>query len=155
MGKNSDLVWYASYGSNIFRQRFDCYIKGGRIAGNNRIYTGARDTTPPLSAQNINIPYQLYFAKTSVKWNGGGVGFIRHERDGKNYTLGKMYLITRQQFNDVVRQESNLRQNIEIDFESLQRQGQQNVINNVWYGRMPTWGIEIATLFLALLIALT
>jgi hypothetical protein len=26
-------VWYASFGSNILLERFQCYLEGGRVAG--------------------------------------------------------------------------------------------------------------------------
>jgi hypothetical protein len=30
------LVWYAGYGSNLLRRRFDCYIKGGKPEGSGK-----------------------------------------------------------------------------------------------------------------------
>src|SRR5271167_1182234 len=39
------LVWYASYGSNLSGERFNCYLCGGRVAGMSRDCIGARDGT--------------------------------------------------------------------------------------------------------------
>ena len=41
-----ELVWYASYGSNLNRARFMAYIEGGTVAGNDVVY-GCTDTTAP------------------------------------------------------------------------------------------------------------
>jgi len=37
------LVWYAVYGSNLLRKRFDCYIQGGKPKGAAKDYPGCRD----------------------------------------------------------------------------------------------------------------
>lgn len=136
------LLWYASYGSNILYERFRCYVEGGQITGNSRVYEGCRNTQPPRDARNIRIPHQLYFAKQSQSWNGGGVCFVRHQRDRTAETLGRMYLITREQFEDVVRQESNTLENFTIDYSDLNEKGFSDLIPNVWYGRMIYLGEE-------------
>ncbi|MBL0236650.1 MAG: hypothetical protein IPQ02_08595 [Saprospiraceae bacterium] len=37
-----DYIWYASYGSNLLEERFQCYIKGGMPKGSTKTYLGCR-----------------------------------------------------------------------------------------------------------------
>ncbi len=101
---DDNLVWYAGYGSNLSRARFDCYIHGGTPMGSTRRCSGCRDKTPPRADQEIKLPYQLYFAGRSKTWRGA-VAFIRPTTSNAT-TYARMYLITYGQFNDVVRQEN-------------------------------------------------
>lgn len=98
------LVWYATYGSNLLRGRFDCYIQGGQPAGSANAYTGCRDRASPRDARKVVLPYSLYFAERSEAW-GGAIAFIRRTISDTR-TYGRMYLMTYGQFNDVVRQEN-------------------------------------------------
>lgn len=136
------LVWYASYGSNCFRERFHCYIRGGRYKDNITEHTGCRDNTLPFEEKNIIINHKLYFAKKSKSWDSGGVCFIGLDKDEKERTFGKMYLITQEQFADVVKQETRSAEDIEIDFDSAIKAGQTEVVNNSWYGNVLHLGTE-------------
>jgi hypothetical protein len=98
------LVWYAGYGSNLLRKRFDCYIKGGNPQGSQKNYPGCRDKSDPRGDQQVQLPYVLYFGAHSESWNAA-VAFIRSAASEAN-TYARMYLITYGQFNDVVRQEN-------------------------------------------------
>ena len=98
------LVWYAGYGSNLLRERFDCYIKGGRPNGSTKDYPGCRDKSAPRGDQPITLQNALYFADRSATWNGA-VAFIRPSVSAPT-TYARMYLITYGQFNDAVRQEN-------------------------------------------------
>jgi len=98
------LVWYAVYGSNLLRRRFDCYIQGGNPDGATREYPGCRDKTAPRDARRLVLAHSLYFAERSESW-GGAIAFVRRTVSGAR-TYGRMYLITYGQFNDVVRQEN-------------------------------------------------
>ena len=98
------LVWYAVYGSNLLRSRFDCYIQGGKPKGATKESVGCRDKTPPRDARRFILAHGLYFAEHSESW-GGAIAFIRRTASGA-HTYGRMYLITYGQFNDVVRQEN-------------------------------------------------
>ena len=51
----------------------------------------------------VNIPYKLYFAKSSSRWNNGGVAFI--DETTQSNTIGRAYLITKEQLIDVQTQE--------------------------------------------------
>ena len=98
------LVWYAGYGSNLLRSRFDCYIKGGRPEGSTNIYPGCRDKTDPRANRPITLRHEFFFADHSAAWNGA-VGFIRPIASNAT-THARMYLVSYDQFNDVVRQEN-------------------------------------------------
>lgn len=129
------LVWYASYGSNLlYKDGFLCYIEGGVRRGSSQREKGCKDTTSPKKNKPIDIPYPLYFAESSSKWNNGGVAFVGLSKSGNDPTVGRMYLITEEQFIDVVKQE-NGNQNISIDFEEVKRNGSR-VFNKSWYGNI-------------------
>lgn len=134
-------VWYASYGSNLSRKRFMCYIEGGTPEGSSRKEDGCRDNTPPEKDKPIKIPFPLYFKCISNKWNGGGVAFIGLEIEPKNRTLGRMYLITRQQFIDIVKQENNMKELPDINFEKGHKEGSQKLFNKP-YGEIICLGEE-------------
>ena len=95
-------VWYAAYGSNLSRARFDCYLRGGCPAGASHVYPGCRDDTPPADEVADEVDTTLAFGGTSVTW-GGGVAFVR---DGGGRARARLYLLTLDQFADVVAQEN-------------------------------------------------
>ena len=100
---NPDLVWYVSYGSNLNYDRFSHYISGGRYGSSRRSLPGCSDTTPPRDSRALTLPYQLYFGGLSRSWNGA-VAFINPESPGN--TLARAYLITVEQFWQIVIQET-------------------------------------------------
>lgn len=134
-------VWYASYGSNSLVDRFYCYIRGGQFQGNSTQYEGCKDKSLPLDEGSIIIPYALYFAKNSQSWNGG-VGFIEIDRNENEKTFGRMYLITKEQFADVVRQETKRTESISIDFDKAKSDGRLEILENSWYGNLLYLGAE-------------
>lgn len=95
-------VWYVSYGSNISRRRFACYIRGGRPPGSAVTHPGARDRTMPVADVAVTLPGRLYFAGESPTW-GGGVAFYDHDTSGG--TPARAYRITVGQFVDLANQE--------------------------------------------------
>lgn len=96
-------VWYVAYGSNLLVKRFLLYITGGKNVELNIEQIGCLDKTMPLQEKPWEIPYQLYFSQVAQKWGGGGVAFLDDTVKGE--TLGKAYLITRDQFEAVKKQE--------------------------------------------------
>jgi len=142
MENNSKHVWYASYGSNLLERRFLCYIQGGKPSGSNKHYLGCTDRSAPLGSEEIFICSELYFAKRSVSWNNGGVCFIKTEFSQTAQTLGRMYLITKDQFVGVVRQEIGMEQDLDIDFERAISNGHEIFRPNSWYGRMVCLGLH-------------
>lgn len=127
-----DYVWYASYGSNLNRDRFLCYIKGGKPAGSEKVEVGCRDQSPPVNEATYIMHYPLYFAKESDRWQQKGVAFIGLDKDEKHYTYSTKYLITVEQFMDVVKQENN-GLNLEIDLEDVMVNGFET-FRDSWYG---------------------
>ena len=136
----TDLVWYASYGSNLYRKRFMCYIEGGQPDGASRPNPGCRDKTPPKDDKPRKIPYALYFAKQSSRWDNKGVAFIGLKKEETNMTLGRMYLITKQQFIDVVSQENNGAK-ISVDLQKAKEKGSM-VFHESLYGNIVYLGDE-------------
>jgi len=114
-------VWYASYGSNILYERFMCYINGTKPPGSAKAEVGCTDQTPPWASRKVSLPYPLYFSKERSKWGVGGVAFIDNH-ESADRTIGRMYLITEQQFTEVVAQENNM-PSIEIDLNQIKRTG--------------------------------
>ena len=102
-----DYVWYVSYGSNMLRERFLCYIEGGSYEGSS-YRQPCSDTSAPVAVRAIEIPYDMYFGNHSGSWQDCGVSFLDTSRKGR--ALGVAYLITREQFNHVACEENGGRQ---------------------------------------------
>lgn len=136
MTEKINQIWYASYGSNLLAERFYCYIRGGCPTGSNKTYLGCRDKTLPVDDEEVYINSELYFAKTSSTWNNGGVGFIKVDFDPKVATLGRMYLITKEQFIDVVKQETANADELIIDFNTAIKEGTLIIKKGSWYGNI-------------------
>jgi hypothetical protein len=49
------------------------------------------------------LPYEIYFGKESKSWGGGGVAFLDAEKP--SVVLGRMYLVSEEQFEDIRTQE--------------------------------------------------
>ncbi len=136
MQNTQDKIWYASYGSNILEDRFLCYIKGGKPNGSSKEYTGCRDKTPPTENEDFYICSELYFAKNSVNWENGGVGFIRTIFKPQASTFGRIYLITKEQFIDVAKQETSTEGELEMDFNKAIKEGSYIFKQRSWYGNL-------------------
>ncbi len=92
----------------------------------------------------ITIDHELYFSKASSIWEHGGVGFIKAYKNDETKTLGRMYLITVEQFEQVVRQENAKEpddETIQIDFEKTISKGESNIPGN-WYSRILFLGLQ-------------
>ena len=117
------LVWYASYGSNLRSTRFDVYIDPNAPLppGLSAEHHGCRDTRRPRESKPVTFDnFELYFAdenRTVRAWDGAAA-FIR-KRAG-SHVLGRMYLISYQQFNDVVLQENSKGEKLEDKLPSLE-----------------------------------
>lgn len=98
------LVWYAAYGSNCAPDRFRAYLEGGTAPGARVGHTGARDPRPPRATGPVVFDRQVVFAGESRRW-GGGFAFLSH-RSVRAGALGRRYLITHEQFDDVLAQEN-------------------------------------------------
>ena len=95
----STHVWYVCYGSNLLRERFMAYVKGGRCRHNGRTYPGCTDATPPVDERVVTLPYELYFGNESSSWGNSGAAFLDASAPGT--TQGRAYLITRDQYQQI------------------------------------------------------
>lgn len=125
-------VWYASYGSNLSRDRFLCYIKGGKPEGSEKVEIGCRNKSVPVKEAPYLMNYPLYFAKESRRWQKQGVAFIGLKNDRKYQTYSRKYLITVEQFMDVVKQENNGAE-LNIDLNEVIKNGYKT-LRDSWYG---------------------
>ena len=102
--RKQDYVWYVSYGSNMLRERFLHYIKGGAFEHGGAPHKACADQTWPLAVRPSDIPYDMYYGNESGSWEGGGVSFLDITKPGS--AKGVAYLITREQFKHVAREEN-------------------------------------------------
>lgn len=140
MMMKENYVWYASYGSNLSKDRFLCYIRGGKPEGAEKVEVGCRDKSLPIEEATFIINYPLYFAKNSVRWQNQGVGFIGLMKDKRYETYSRKYLITSEQFVDVVKQENNGVE-LEIEFNEVKAAGSMT-LRDSWYGTILYLGEE-------------
>ncbi|MED1472452.1 hypothetical protein [Bacillus salipaludis] len=134
MDKAKQYVWYASYGSNLNSERFLCYIKGGSPEGSTRVESGCRDRSLPIDVSTFTIPYPLYFAKKAAGWDSQGVAFIGLKQDPANMTYSTKYLVTTEQFLDIVRQENS---GIEFDIDLNEViENSSTTFRSSWYGNI-------------------
>ena len=89
----NEYIWYACYGSNINRERFMKYIHG------------CNDSSAPVEEYPFEFPYNIYFAAESPRWDNKAVAFLDDTCEG--HALGKIYKITREQYEDVKLQEGS------------------------------------------------
>ncbi|CAM0906635.1 unnamed protein product [Alopecurus aequalis] len=102
-------VWYASFGSNMWKPRFLCYIEGGKVDGMSISCFGSHDTSPPSGTMWKTVPHRLFFGRSSTPcWGTGGVAFLNPEINYNDKSYICMYKITLEQFNDVLFQENRL-----------------------------------------------
>ncbi|MFC7061504.1 hypothetical protein [Halobacillus seohaensis] len=127
-----NYVWYASYGSNLSRDRFLCYIKGGKPKGSEKIEVGCEDQSLPINEATYKMNYPLYFAKESSRWQEQGVAFIGLEKDNKCQSYSRKYLITVGQFMDVIKQENN-GSKLNVVLDEVIEHGLKT-IKDSWYG---------------------
>jgi hypothetical protein len=109
-------IWYASYGSNLSRDRFMCYLQGGRPEGAARTFPGARDRSEPLDDVPFTMPGQMFFGWKSPTW-GGGIAFYHADLEGA--TLARAYLISEEQFADVAAQEMHREPGSDLDLTTV------------------------------------
>jgi len=97
--------WYVSYGSNLSSERLACYLAGGRPPGGRWTTPGARDPSPPAADRSVELDRALWFGGPSHTWDGGPA-YLDVDTPGR--TLARAWLLTHDQFEDVVAQENQL-----------------------------------------------
>ncbi|CAH8305491.1 unnamed protein product [Eruca vesicaria subsp. sativa] len=144
-------VWYASFGSNMWKQRFLCYIQGGQVEGMANPCVGSMDKRPPKGITWGTYPNRLFFGRESTNvWGPGGVAFTNPLTSPNDQTHMCLYRITLEQFNDVLFQENGL--NIDFDSPIFDLTSLKLVENNgstpleatlaPWYGNVVCLGRE-------------
>ncbi|MDR6999746.1 hypothetical protein [Neobacillus niacini] len=96
--------------------------------------TGCRDSSLPIGESAFTIPYPLYFAKKAAGWGSQGVAFISLNQDSSNITYSKKYLVTTEQFLDIVSQE-NGGIGFDIDLNEVIEKG-SSIFRSSWYGNI-------------------
>lgn len=109
------MIWYTCYGSNLELKRFLYYIKGGKLTENNREYDGCKNKDFTGVHKKMIINYTLYFSKKSGSWRGG-VAFI-DTIPTKIKTFARMYLVTDEQFIDILKQENSKPLSTKVSFD--------------------------------------
>ena len=97
--------WYVSYGSNLSSERLACYLAGGRPPGGRWTTPGARDPAPPADDRRVELDRALWFGGPSHTWDGGPAYL---DVDAPGSTVARAWLLTHEQFEDVVAQENQL-----------------------------------------------
>ncbi|KAI9088396.1 hypothetical protein K1719_029845 [Acacia pycnantha] len=145
------FIWYASYGSNMWKSRFLCYIAGGKVEGMQLQCSGAMDTNPPKEILWKTFPCRLFFGRdSSYTWGPGGVAFIDPERKHEDNTYMCLYRISLEQFNDLLLMENGLSHNVgsplldatALDDATSKEFNSQEVIKDGWYGNVVYLGKE-------------
>jgi len=140
--KNDEYVWYLSYGSNLNKNRFYCYILGGQPPGSAETEKGCKDATLPVKVRGKTIPYEMVFAGTSTRWNNKGVAAIDPKKNHTALTYGRMYLITKDQFFDLVKQENYIPLNEKLDWTLPNPGEEKKLLPHNWYGKLLHLGEE-------------
>ena len=136
----SDLIWYVSYGSNLSSARFRVYLEGGTAPGRTKAQVGARDRSLWRDDRAVTIDRRLVFAGASRWWGGGGVAFVDPAQSTAQ-TRARAYLITVEQFQDVLAQESGREVGTEVDLTAAISDGQA-VLGDGHYDRVLLVGHE-------------
>ncbi|KDN21552.1 hypothetical protein [Amycolatopsis rifamycinica] len=118
------LVWYASYGSNMYAARLRCYLEGGTPLGARRSYAGCRDRDPARRVVASEFPGGVYFATESPVWRGGRA-FFDPELPGR--AAMRSYLVTAGQFSDIAAQEMYRDPGPDLDLSTVLRTGRDQL----------------------------
>lgn len=137
-GDDGDLVWYCSYGSNLNEARFRTYIVGGRFEGAVHTHVGCRDATLPRRVVHWKLEgYRLFFRMASEWWGGRVCGIEPDEANAFVHCV--CHLVTRQQFEDVAKQENGLPVNEPLpglDYADLHRNRSATLLPHAGYGHL-------------------
>ncbi|XP_077222895.1 histone deacetylase 5 [Tasmannia lanceolata] len=144
-------VWYGSYGSNMWKERFLCYIEGGQVMGMQKPCSGSADKSLPKEIMWKKVPHCLFFAQSHTHtWGAGGVAFLHPESQVGDEAYMCMYKITLEQLNDVLLQEncsfhyteSPLFDLSALDFVAKNKSMQLDALKGGWYSNVIYMGTE-------------
>ena len=88
----------------MLKERFMHYIEGGSFEDGGACHRACADRSAPREVRTYDIPYEMYFGQSSGSWGGKGVSFLDLSRPG--FAKGVAYLITREQFEHVAKEEN-------------------------------------------------
>lgn len=120
MRPSGECVWYAAYGSNMHRERLECYLGGGTPPGGTRTYPGCRDRRPPARSLPVLLPGVMYFATESPVWHGGRAFY---DPGAAGEVPAQAYLLTRSQFSDIAAQEMYREPGEDLDLDEVLARG--------------------------------
>ncbi len=130
-------VWYASYGSNLLRQRFLAYLEGGAVplSTTNAPQRGSRNPAPPSADQPYVLSHRLLFAHSAERWGGGAVAKLALQPDPNAVTQSRAWRINLGQMEDVFAQENRQHDVAPIDLDTLMVDGSVTPYAT-WYGSL-------------------
>lgn len=105
-------IWYVAYGSNLSWERFCYYLRGGRPDGIEHEYPGCLDTSHEIDSFGLMITGGVYFAGHSSVWRAG---MAFYDPDATGEVATRAYLITTEQFVDVLAQETRRSPGMTLD----------------------------------------
>ncbi|KAJ1421823.1 Ureohydrolase domain superfamily [Sesbania bispinosa] len=144
-------IWYASYGSNMWKSRLHCYLAGGQVEGMQKHCSGSVNKTLPKEILWKTFPCHIFFARDfSYSWGPGGVAFLNPERNIQHNTYMCLYKISLEQFNDILFQENGLSLNVSsplLDITTLNAISDKEfntrvIVEGGWYGNVVYLGKE-------------
>lgn len=138
---NCEKIWYFSYGSNVLPERFHCYIRGGQLGNQGKMHVGCSLQNLPEKQMAWQIPHRLYFARYSSNWKGA-VAFIDPQENKRQSALGVTYLISQQQFIEIVHQENDLEESVAIDLNLLNEKRSIIIPHFKWYDQLLLLGYQ-------------
>ncbi len=135
-------VWYVAFGSNLYRPRLLAYLQGTAVPGSPAAHAqrGARDPSPPTADSYQALPYQLYFANHSKRWDGGAA-FVDTQTPVETRTIGRRYLITWGQLEDIFAQENGATQTLPLSYDEFTEQGAVHGYDG-WYDTVLFFGFS-------------
>lgn len=134
------LVWYAAFGSNVLRERFLVYLRGGSVPVSGRHQHGARDATDPVDDRPFRLDRPMAFGFESKGWGGAGVAFVNPHQVEPEDTLGRAWLISDEQLADVWAQENGRTVGPPLDLAALADSGSAD-LGGGWYRRLEYLGM--------------
>lgn len=128
-------VWYVSYGSNMNQERFLSYINGTKSKYSTKTEQGTLDKTPPMNIELFKMKRDLTFKKYSSNW-GGSVLFLKDSMNHSQYFV--RYLISSEQFIDIVKQENGIDvfNEIPLSIKELKNKKNRTIFKDHWYGEL-------------------
>ncbi|RDX91805.1 Histone deacetylase 5, partial [Mucuna pruriens] len=89
-------IWYASYGSNMWKARLNCYLAGGKVEGMQKHCSGSVNRTLPKEILWKTFPCHIFFGRdSSHSWGLGGVAFLNPDKNFQHNTHMCLYKISK------------------------------------------------------------